>query len=197
MTYLRGVVEASKLTIGNKAPTVSELLGDYLGRNARDNGFISEEINFIWTSFDDPKATYKAGIDTCVSSVSKDSLPFVFNIHACEEDNDGAKNKVIQVSLWNRNNTAIKEPSFKQLAEYKVALYNHTTGKISAQKSFGRTEQRSSLEAIINQSDCNQEVDARLKKAINENYVVSADLQYRYSVLFFDREGNLIVPDKN
>ena len=70
MTYLRGVVEASKLTIGNKAPTVSELLGYYLGRTARDNDFISKEINFIWTSFDDPKAISRKWI--CSLSLNRE-----------------------------------------------------------------------------------------------------------------------------
>ncbi len=183
----------------HKQSTLSQLLGYYFGTSARNisSGFISKEIDFAWTCFDDPAVTYKAGIDTCVQSLHRDSTPFVFNIHAYEDDNGGAKNKFIEVSLWNNKGAAIKEPSFKQLAEYKVALYDHTTGKVSAQKSLERTEQNSFLVATINQSDCNQDVDAGFKAVIDENFPVSQELKYKYSILFFDRIGNLIVPEKN
>ncbi len=196
-TPIRLATDLTFPVLQRKQSTLSQLLGYYFGICSRQqNGFMSENINSAWTAFDDPAVTYKPGIETCVESLHKDQTPFVFNIHAYEEDNAGTKNKFIQFSLWHHKNNAIRESSFEQLAGYKVALYDHTTGKISAQKSLEKTEQNSFLEAIINQSDCNQEIDAGFKAVIDENFPVDQSLTYRYSILFFDKEGNLIVPSK-
>ena len=183
-----------------KKPTTAEILGRYFARVTRNFSFLHKDMDLIWKGID--RTQSHVGDDMFSDHIS--GTPLIFNIHVhdgayCDEPTKG---KFLAIDFWNQKR-AFTDSTFNQLQEYKVALYDYSSGKISTQKSFERTDENRVLRIELLQTECDQDVEPELQAIIEEHFQPTnllkpnEELTYKYTLLFFDKEGRLIVPEES
>lgn len=127
----------------------------------------------------------------------------VFNIQTWINP-DKPLEKSIHVSLWKKDGDFTKK-GVDQIAcarsSYSFALYNQKTGQISSLKGLENidtdgTRMKNMVTCGFDLIECQHSPDVKLKAAIDEYFKPNDSLGYDLTLLVFDKDGDLLVPEK-